>query len=253
VFVQPAAGDDGGALGAALFIQHQREPATTPAMVTAPLWGPGFDHAAITHAVMQRSDCEVRHCDAFEALLEESAQRLAGGQIIGWFQGRMEFGPRALGNRSILADPRVPDMRDRVNMLVKKRENFRPFAPAVAAEAASEYFEVDAGDEDTYAHMLFTMPVRPAYREKLPAITHVDGSARIQTVPRTSNPRFWSLLNAFGRITGIPMLLNTSFNVRGQPIVCTPQEAIDTFLFAKLDALVLGDYILLRRTPESTP
>ena len=122
-----------------------------------------------------------------------------------------------------------------------------------AAEAASEYFEVDAGDEDTYAHMLFTMPVRPAYREKLPAITHVDGSARIQTVPRTSNPRFWSLLNAFGRITGIPMLLNTSFNVRGQPIVCTPQEAIDTFLFAKLDALVLGDYILLRRTPESTP
>jgi carbamoyltransferase len=253
VFVQPAAGDDGAALGAALLVQRQREPATPRAMVGAPLWGPGFDEGAIGHAVAQRSECEVHHFESFDALVDESAQRLAQGQIIGWFQGRMEFGPRALGNRSILADPRAPDMRDRVNMLVKKRENFRPFAPAVTAEAASEYFEIDAGDEETYSHMLFTMPVRVAYREKLPAITHVDGSARVQTVPRASNQRFWSLLNTFGRMTGIPMLLNTSFNVRGQPIVCTPEEAIDTFLFAKLDALVLGDYLLLRHTPESAP
>jgi carbamoyltransferase len=156
----------------------------------------------------------------------------------------MEFGPRALGSRSILADPRPADMRERVNMLIKKREGFRPFAPAVAAERAAEYFDLDPGDEETYAHMLFVVPVRPAYRDKLPAVTHIDGTARVQTVTKTANERFYELLNAFAAKSGMPILLNTSFNVKGQPIVCTPTEAIDTFLAAGLDAMVLGDFIV---------
>ena len=249
VFVQPAAGDDGAALGAALYVRHDRDRSAPRSRITAPLWGPGFDRSAIDRAAGESADVEIRRFASFDSLAEDAARRLADGEILGWFQGRMEFGPRALGNRSILADPRAPDMRDRVNMLVKKRESFRPFAPAVAAEAAAEYFEIE-DDEQTYEHMLFTMPVRPEYRDRLPAITHVDGSARLQTVSKSSNERFWMLLRAFGRITGIPMVLNTSFNVRGQPIVCTPEEAIHTFLLARLDALVLGDLLLLPRKRE---
>jgi len=172
------------------------------------------------------------------------AERLAAGQIVAWFQGRMEFGPRALGSRSILADPRDPTMRDRINSLVKKREAFRPFAPVVTKESATKYFEIAEGDQETYAHMLYVTPVRPPYREKLPAITHVDGSARVQTVFQEDNERLWKLLRDFEQITGLPILLNTSFNVKGQPIVCTPQEAVETFLRAKLDLLVLGDFIV---------
>ena len=251
VFVQPASGDDGAALGAALYVRHEREPSASRPRTTSPLWGPGFDVSEVELAASASREVEIRRFGSFEVLAEDAARRIASGEIIGWYQGRMEFGPRALGNRSILADPRAADMRDRVNMLVKKRESFRPFAPAVTAEGAAEYFEIDQGDEHTYEHMLFTMPVRAAYRDRLPAITHVDGSARLQTVFRESNERFWMLLRAFGDITGIPMVLNTSFNVRGQPIVCTPTEAVDTFLFAHLDALVLGDLLLLPLTREA--
>jgi carbamoyltransferase len=245
VFVQPASGDDGAALGAALYVAHERAPTRPRSRITPPLWGPGFDAEAIETAVRGFNEVAVSRFESYEMLAEEAARRIARGEIIGWFQGRMEFGPRALGNRSILADPRAPDMRDRVNMLVKKRESFRPFAPAVTAEAAAEYFEIDEGDEGTYEHMLFTMPVRPEYRDRLPAITHVDGSARLQTVSRSGNEPFWLLLDAVGRITGMPIVLNTSFNVRGQPIVCTPEEAIRTFLLARLDALVIGELLLL--------
>lgn len=245
VFVQPASGDDGAALGAALYVAHERAPTRPRSRITPPLWGPGFDAEAIETAVRGFDEVAVSRFESYEMLAEEAARRIARGEIIGWFQGRMEFGPRALGNRSILADPRAPDMRDRVNMLVKKRESFRPFAPAVTAEAAAEYFEIDEGDEGTYEHMLFTMPVRPEYRDRLPAITHVDGSARLQTVSRSGNEPFWLLLDAVGRITGMPIVLNTSFNVRGQPIVCTPEEAIRTFLLARLDALVIGELLLL--------
>jgi carbamoyltransferase len=163
----------------------------------------------------------------------------------------MEFGPRALGNRSILADPRDPGMRDLINKLVKKREAFRPFAPAITAEGASKYFEIDKGDESIYSYMLFTTQVRAENREKFPAITHVDGSARVQTVAREENLRFWTILKEFEKLTGVPMLLNTSFNVRGQPIVRTPQEAIDTFLFAKLHVLAIEDYMVVVK--EATP
>src|SRR5262249_38727216 len=163
---------------------------------------------------------------------------------------RMEFGPRALGNRSILADPRNPETRQRLNLVTKNREDFRPFAPAVAAECATRYFEIESGDESTYAHMLFVAPVRPEYQSLLPAITHVDGTARVQTVSRDDNLRFWTLLKEFELISDVPVLLNTSFNRRGEPIVCSPAEALDTYLATDLDILVLGDYLVVRSNGE---
>lgn len=172
-----------------------------------------------------------------------TAGLLAREQIVGWFQDAMEFGPRALGNRSILADPRSPSMRARVNALVKKREDFRPFAPAVLAHRAPEFFDIKASDVETFAHMLYVTGVRAAYRDALPAVTHCDGSARVQTVFAGRSPRFYQLIEAFDRAAGIPILLNTSFNVRGQPIVRTAEEAVETFREARLDALVIGDYL----------
>jgi carbamoyltransferase len=244
VFVQPASGDDGCALGAALFAQKLHDPGFKPRKMTVPLWGPEFGEDEIAQALEEQVDCDWAKAESFDELCQEVAERLASGEIVAWFQGRMEFGPRALGSRSILADPRDPGMRDRVNSLVKKRENFRPFAPVVTSEAARRYFDIALGEEDSFAHMLYVTQVLPAYRQKLPAITHIDGSARVQTVSEQDNPRLWKLLKAFERVTGLPMVLNTSFNVRGEPIVCTPREAINTFRNAHLDALVIGDYLV---------
>ncbi len=253
VFVQPASGDDGSALGAALYVQHDRHPETPAPRISAPLWGPSYCRSPIAEVLASRNDVKAVPFDSFPALAAEAAARLDRGEILGWFQGAMEFGPRALGSRSILADPRPTDMRTRVNMLVKKREGFRPFAPAVASEHASSYFELDPGDESTYEHMLFVVPVRTEYRDRLPAVTHVDGTARVQTVSRATNARFYEVLDAFATRSGMPILLNTSFNVKGQPIVCTPGEAIDTFLAAGLDALVLGDFMVTAAGVEGTP
>jgi carbamoyltransferase len=247
MFVQPAAGDDGTALGAALYVQQLHEPSRPCQRMRVPLWGPEFNSDQIAEVLNARADCVITRFECFEDLTASAAERLASGQILGWFQGRMEFGPRALGSRSILATPFDPHMRDRINRLVKQREEFRPFAPAVTQEDATCYFEIEPGDEDLYAHMLFVSQVRPQYQDVLPAITHVDGSARVQTVARDDNWRFWSLLKAFERISGVPILVNTSFNVRGQPIVCTPQEAVGTFIAAGLDALVMGDYLVVRK------
>jgi carbamoyltransferase len=243
-FVQPAAGDDGAALGAALWVQRQKDPTFALGRMSMPFWGPGYDRAAIDAALVARPGCASTRPADDDALVRDAAARLARGEIVGWFDGRMEYGPRALGARSILADPRQPDMRDRINALVKKREGFRPFAPIVTAEAASTYFDIPSGDDQTFAHMLFVTQVRPEFRATLPAVTHVDGSARAQTVAERDVPRLWALLRAFEGLTGLPVLLNTSFNVKGQPIVCTPAEALDTFLFAGLDALVLGDLVV---------
>jgi carbamoyltransferase len=251
MFVQPAAGDDGSAVGAALYAERRHDPAFQPRRMSVPLWGPEFCDEDIKQVLSERADCEFVRSECFDELSREVAARINQGQIVAWFQGRMEFGPRALGSRSILADPRDPTMRDRINSLVKKREAFRPFAPVVTTEGASHIFDIQPGDEDTFAHMLFVMPVRPEFREKLPAITHVDGSARAQTVAKEQNPRLWQLLTEFEKLSGLPVLLNTSFNVKGQPIVCTPKEAVDTFIFAKLDVLVIGDYIVSpRRTKD---
>ena len=247
IFVQPAAGDDGTALGAALFAQKLHAPHFKRKKMTLPLWGPEFSAAEIKRELSQERECIGKTTHSFDELCAEVAARLANGEVIGWFQGRMEFGPRALGSRSILADPRDSDMRDRINRLVKKRENFRPFAPVVTREAAGRYFDIVPGEEDAFAHMLYVAPVLPAYRQMLPAVTHVDGSARVQTVGEDNNPRLWKLLKAFEQLTGLPVLLNTSFNDKGEPIVCTPREAIQTFLKADLDALVIGDHLLERK------
>jgi carbamoyltransferase len=246
MFVQPAAGDDGSALGAALVALRQRDPGLRLEKMGLPLWGPAFDSEAVRVALDGRPEFAATSFDSFDDLANDVARRVAQGQIVGWFQGRMEFGPRALGNRSILADPRHPGMRDLMNQRVKNREDFRPFAPAVTLDAAHRFFEVDEGDESLYAYMLCVAPVRQAFREQLPAVTHVDGSARVQTVTQEDNPRFWAVLKAFEKVSGIPVLLNTSFNVRGQPIVCTPVEALDTFLLANLDALAIEDYVIVR-------
>jgi carbamoyltransferase len=246
MFIQPAASDDGTALGAALYVQNTHA-APTPAKMSMPLWGPEYSGDDIAGAIAARSDIEALHVPDFVDLTAGIARRLAAGQVVAWFQGRMEYGPRALGNRSILADPRGPHMRDHINALVKKREGFRPFAPAVTAEAAADYFEIDPGDTSLFEYMLCVTPVKPAWRAELPAITHVDGSARAQIVTETGNPRFWHMLNAFKAETGLPILLNTSFNLRGQPIIRTPEIALETFAGSEIDVLVIGDYIITHR------
>ena len=250
IFVQPASGDDGTALGAALYAAHLHSDSSVrrhPVRMGLPLYGPSFSNRDVERVL--DSDSSGRyHVSAFgdnDQLIDEVARRIAGGEVVAWFQGAMEFGPRALGSRSILADPTSAIMRDKINGLVKKREGFRPFAPAVAAGSAGEYFEIEPGDEHTYEHMLFVTRVRQAHREQLPAITHVDGSARVQTVFPEQSPKLSSLLNHLQPLIGYPAVLNTSFNVRGQPIVRTPEEAIETFLLANLDALVLEDYLLV--------
>jgi carbamoyltransferase len=244
MFVQPASGDDGTAVGAALYVQRLRDPTSSFEKMTLPVWGPEYHDEVFSEVLSGCEHCTSVHFDSLDDLIAHVARGLADGQIVGWFQGRMEFGPRALGCRSILADPRDPAMRDRINRLVKKREEFRPFAPAVTVEAAARFFDIREGEESTYAHMLFVTRVRAAYHNQLPAITHVDGSARVQTVAKKDQPRFWALLVEFGKISGMPILLNTSFNVRGQPIVRTPKEAVDTFLSAQLDMLVMGNYLI---------
>jgi carbamoyltransferase len=244
VFVQPAAGDDGTALGAALYVHHQRCSDSHTSRMGLPLWGPEYDQETCRIAIIEHPDCAASFFASFDDLVAEVVRRLVAGQVVAWFQGRMEFGPRALGSRSILANPRDPGMRDRINNIVKKREGFRPFAPAVTSEQASRFFEIDEGDEATYTCMLFVASVRPEYRELMPAITHVDNSARLQVVFREENAHFWQVLDTFGKATGVAVLLNTSFNVRGQPIICTPSQAVQTFLSTELDALAIGNFLV---------
>jgi carbamoyltransferase len=239
LFVQPAAGDSGTCLGAAALahLTLTGERPATAALAHVHL-GPDYSPARIASllaaAGVASCDFSGREAD----LLAAVADRLAAGQVVGWFQGRLEFGPRALGARSILADPRRAETRDRVNQLIKKRESFRPFAPSVLLEHAARHFALDHPSP----FMLETCPVRSPLN--LPAITHVDGSARPQTVDRRHQPRFAALLDAFQRVTGCPVLLNTSFNVDGEPIVCTPEDALRSASWAQLDALVLGDHLL---------
>jgi carbamoyltransferase len=238
LFVQPAATDDGTAMGAAIAL-HRRAGGwrRRPRMEHLYL-GPGYTNDEIDRVLR---DARLTHV-VLPDIEPVVAQLLARGFVVGWFQGRMEFGPRALGNRSILADPRDAATRDRVNASVKFREEWRPFAPACLQERAAEYFEPSA--EGPY--MIVTFTVRPEKRGIIPAVTHVDGSARVQTVRRESNPRFWQLIEEFGRVTGVPVVLNTSFNLRGEPIVCTPQDALRTYFTSGLDFLALGDCLLAK-------
>ena len=245
LFVQPAAGDAGGALGAAA-IAHTRLSSEPPPRkhLSHVYLGPSYGCAEIANLLAGTAATSLDFRNLPEQLLDATVDRLLEGKVVGWFQGRMEFGPRALGARSILADPRAPHIRDRVNELVKKRESFRPFAPAVLAERAADHFDIDHPSP----FMLETFPVVSPLQ--LPAVTHVDGTARVQTVDAAQAPRFAHLLQRFEQRSGCPLLLNTSFNVRGEPIVCTPLDAIRCFVGSGLDALVLEDFILDR---ESIP
>ncbi len=240
LFVQPAAGDAGGCLGAAVLAHAHLagEPPATPAQLHAG-FGPSYPPVEIAR-LLETTGVTSRDFRGREAeLLDEVARRLATGEIVGWFHGAMEFGPRALGGRSILADPRDPASRERLNLRVKRREDFRPFAPSVLSDRASSYFEL----EHASPFMLETCRVKNA---GLAAITHVDGSARPQTVDPRVSPRYAGLLEAFERRTGCPVLLNTSFNVAGEPIVCSPVDALFTAATAGLDALVLEDFLIER-------
>ena len=244
VYIQPAAGDNGTALGAALHVWHRAGGPRRFAMGHA-YWGPRFDDEAIAAAIDERhAEVEARCCirsrmSSEQHLCEWTASRIADGMVVGWFQGRMEWGARALGNRSIVADPRRRDMRDIINVRIKFREKFRPFAPSVAIEALDEFFVGAVADP----FMIQVYPVRPDKRDVIPAVTHVDGSGRLQTVSRESNARYWALIQAFGKQTGVPVLLNTSFN-ENEPIVLAPAEALDCFLRTDMDVLVMGSHIL---------
>jgi carbamoyltransferase len=246
VYVQSAAGDAGGAIGAAFAVWHAGGGARSFVMEHA-YWGPSFSREEIAHLLeAARSRIEATGC-VIEDILDEgelcrrTAAAIANGKVGGWFQGRMEWGPRALGNRSIVCDPRKADMKTILNAKIKRRESFRPFAPSVLEEAVSAWFEED----DAVPFMMQVFQIREEKRAAIPAVTHVDGSGRLQTVSREANPRYWRLIEAFRELTGIPMLLNTSFN-ENEPVVCTPEEALDCFLRTSMDLLVLRDFVVSR-------
>jgi carbamoyltransferase len=244
VFVQPAAGDAGLAIGAACYIYHQVLGKPRNFVMKHSYWGPGYSaqeiRAAIEASELAGAGVEISELPE-DQLVRAAAERIAAGDVLGWFQGRAEWGPRALGNRSILADPRSPDMKETLNARIKHREMFRPFAPSILAERAAEYFE----RSDPSPFMQFCYSVRPEKRNALVAPTHVDGTGRLQTVEREANPRYWKLIREFGNLTGVPAVVNTSFN-DNEPIVCRPQEAIDCFLRTRMDTLVLGDFLIRR-------
>jgi len=245
IYVQPAAGDDGSALGAALYraalhkeVRNERSP--------VPFYGPAYPQNVIAETLARFSDLlEIVTFTTLEETCAYAAQLIAEGSVVAWYRGRMEFGPRALGHRSILANPGDPAMRDRINAMVKKREAFRPFAPAVSLEEVHKWFDVPLLAELPY--MIMTVNVREGRRHELPAITHVNGSARVQTVAAKDIPEFHALLRAVGKTTGREMLLNTSFNVKGQPIVNTPEQAIETFLATSIDGMFLENIFVRRR------
>jgi carbamoyltransferase len=241
IYIQPAAYDAGTSLGAALYVRHHVLGQPRDVVMDHVYWGLDYCPAEC-RAALERSGLEFRELLDPDELAHETARLLAQGHILGWFQGRFEWGPRALGNRSINGDPRNPRMKDILNHRIKHRESFRPFAPSVTAESASEYFELDQPSP----FMLITCQVRQDKRDVIPAVTHSDGSARVQTVTRQANPRYWALLKAFERVTGVPVLLNTSFN-ENEPIVNTPDEAVSCFLRNDMDMLVLGPYLVVRR------
>ena len=264
IWIQPAAGDAGGAVGAAYAVWHiqqghERQVTRQADAMQGSYLGPEFSDKQIARA-LEKHDAKARHYDDFEQLATDVAAKLAEGNVVGWFQGRMEFGPRALGGRSILGDARNPEMQKKLNLKIKYREGFRPFAPSVLEEEIAEHFELDRPSP----YMLIVAPVRQDkqiplpknYNEKslyerlyflrsdLPSITHIDYSARIQSVSKETNPRYWELIYEFKELTGYGVIVNTSFNVRGEPIVCTPEDAYRCFMRTEMDFLVLGNYVL---------
>ena len=246
LYVQSAAGDAGGAIGAAL-VAWRKAGGTSRVRMAHAYYGPEYFDAQIGVAIDARraelgaQGCSVSKISDERQLIQQTANAIAAGSVVGWFQGRMEWGPRALGNRSIVCDPRRADMKDLLNAKIKRRESFRPFAPSVLREAVPEWFETD----DDVPFMMQVYPIREAKRALIPAVTHVDGSGRLQTVTREANPRYYALIEAFRALTGVPMVLNTSFN-ENEPVVCRPEEALDCFLRTRMDVLVMGDWVIAR-------
>jgi carbamoyltransferase len=253
VFIQAAAGDAGTSLGAALWVQHVVLGAPRGGFVMEhAYWGPAYDEEEIRRAIADAvpgsagrdgawGEVRIETVRDEDRLADETAEAIARGDVVGWYQGRSEWGPRALGNRSILADPRRADMKEVLNSKIKRRESFRPFAPSILEERTGDWFTIDYPDP----FMIKVYPIRPEKRPLVPAVTHVDGTGRLQTVSRQSNPLYWRLIAACERRTGVPMVLNTSFN-ENEPIVNTPAEALDCFLRTRMDRLVLGNLVLTR-------
>ena len=273
LWIQPAAGDAGGAVGAAYAVWHilygnERELNGDRDATAGSYLGPEFSDKEIGR-VLERRAAKARHFEDYADLASEVAGKLKEGNVVGWFQGRMEFGPRALGNRSILGDARNPEMQKKLNLKIKYREGFRPFAPSVLEEDIAEYFELDRQSP----YMLLVAPIRedkkiplpagyhdkPLYerlyflRSDLPAITHIDYSARVQSVSQDTNPRYWKLIRQFKEQTGYGVIVNTSFNVRGEPIVCTPDDAYRCFMRTEMDFLVVGNYLLEKKDQPALP
>ena len=240
VYIPVGAADNGTSIGAAFFIWHQILKQPRQFLLNHAYWGSEFADAECLEA-LKSENLPSQYLDP-EALRHQVVDALCQGKVVGWFQGRMEFGARALGNRTLLADPRRADMRDIINLKIKFREKFRPFAPSILEERVGEYFEIDASSP----FMEKVLKIRPEKRAEIPAVTHVDGTGRLQTVNRQTNPPYWELINTFGQRTGIPMVLNTSLN-ENEPIVRTPTEAIKCFLRTHMDALVLGSYYIERK------
>jgi carbamoyltransferase len=247
MYLPASAGDAGGAIGSAFVVARQQDTSTKPFVMDHAYVGPRSTDDEIKSlfesrtAEIQAEGCTVRRYEDEGELCQTTAEAITEGKVIGWFQGRMEWGPRALGNRSILGDPRRADMKDILNLKIKRRESFRPFAPSILREEVNEWFEQD----DDVPFMMEVFQVRQDKRTQIPATTHVDGSGRLQTVHRETNPRYHRLISSYKAITGVPILLNTSFN-ENEPVVCRPQEALDCFLRTKMDVLVLNDWIVAR-------
>jgi carbamoyltransferase len=273
IWIQPAAGDAGGALGAAYAVWHirdgnERHVNGNGDSTRGSYLGPQFADHEVKRA-LQKYGAQATHYDDFQKLASDVAARLSEGNVVGWFQGRMEFGPRALGGRSILGDARNPEMQKKLNLKIKYREGFRPFAPSVLEEDIGKYFELDRPSP----YMLLVAPIRtdrqiplpagynerPLYdrlyflRSDLPSITHVDYSARIQSVSKKTNPRYWELIDEFKKRTGYGVIVNTSFNVRGEPIVCTPEDAYRCFMRTEMDFLVVGNYVMDKKNQPPLP
>ncbi len=244
VYIHPAAGDGGLSVGAAFYVWHQILDKPRSFVMDHAYWGPEYSREEIRSAIdssgLAQKGCAIAELKEPE-LMKSAAALIADGKILGWFQGRAEWGPRALGNRSIVADPRRLEMKEILNQRIKHREVFRPFAPSILAEATADYFE----KLHPSPFMTLAYAVRPEKRAQIPAPTHVDGTGRLQTVTREANPHYHALISAFRDLTGVPVVLNTSFN-DNEPIVCRPEEAIDCFQRTQMDALVLGDFLITR-------
>jgi carbamoyltransferase len=244
IYIQPAAGDGGGALGAALWAYNCLLGKPRSFTMEHAYWGRSNSQAEISD-FLSKNNISHRELNSEDEVFDQVVTRLIAGKVVGWSQGRFEWGPRALGSRSILADPRNPEMKDIVNAKIKFREPYRPFAPSVLAESAEMYFDLpDAMRHRPARYMLYVVPVKRNQQQILPAITHVDGTGRLQTVFRAQSPRYYGLIERFGQATGVPVVLNTSFNLRGEPIVNTPANAFNTFSKSEMDALVMENFLI---------